>query len=270
MKGYSNDGIEVFRRFFDQIVERCQQARLVWGRELYIDGTKVQANASRDSLKPRFFVEAHLADLFAPETHEPPGESNQQTLQAEGVSSESAEQEEAAVPRQLPVSIPQELQEELSRQNTERHDWILQLGAQDRRVTSRGYQRMADYLVSTTVPSWASSSRFVLETGHPKLTLPMIAPLEYRCLSQRPNRPTVPSHFTSAMKNKLGVICKVSASFRPLRQYQSIKEENYEKFLMCFQWKTNGKGLHLHPVNVVAFLLTTEVKYKKGSLEGDR
>src|SRR5260221_12865970 len=41
-------GVEVFRRFFEQIVEQCQQAGLVWGRELYIDGTKVQANASKD------------------------------------------------------------------------------------------------------------------------------------------------------------------------------------------------------------------------------
>jgi transposase len=52
-------GVEVFRRFFDTIVEQCQQAGLVWGKELYIDGTKVHANASKDSLKPRFFVEAH-------------------------------------------------------------------------------------------------------------------------------------------------------------------------------------------------------------------
>ena len=54
-------GVEVFRRFFDKMVEQCQQAGLVWGRELYIDGTKVEANASLDSLKPRFAVEAHLA-----------------------------------------------------------------------------------------------------------------------------------------------------------------------------------------------------------------
>jgi transposase len=42
-------GIDVFRRFFDAIVEQCQQAGLVWGRELYIDATKVQANADLDS-----------------------------------------------------------------------------------------------------------------------------------------------------------------------------------------------------------------------------
>ena len=63
-------GVEVFRRFFEQIVEQCQAAGLVWGKELYIDATKVQANASRDSVKPRFAVEAHLAELFATEEEE--------------------------------------------------------------------------------------------------------------------------------------------------------------------------------------------------------
>ena len=53
-------------------MEQCQQAGLVWGRELYIDATKVQANASRDSVKPRFAVEAHLANLFATEEEKQP------------------------------------------------------------------------------------------------------------------------------------------------------------------------------------------------------
>src|SRR5205807_8673109 len=56
--------VEVFRRFFEAIVEQCQAAGLVWGKELYFDGTKVEANASLDSVKPRFAVEAHLATLF--------------------------------------------------------------------------------------------------------------------------------------------------------------------------------------------------------------
>ena len=47
-----------------------KQAGLVWGRELYVDATKVEANASVDSVKPRFFVEAHLANLFSPEAEE--------------------------------------------------------------------------------------------------------------------------------------------------------------------------------------------------------
>src|SRR5262249_37701956 len=30
-------GVEVFRRFFEAIVDQCQQAGLVWGKELYVD-----------------------------------------------------------------------------------------------------------------------------------------------------------------------------------------------------------------------------------------
>jgi hypothetical protein len=42
---------------------------LVWGRELYFDATKVEANADVDSLVPRFAYDAkaHVADLFAGE-----------------------------------------------------------------------------------------------------------------------------------------------------------------------------------------------------------
>ena len=58
-------GLDVFRRFFEAIVEQCLAAGLVWGKELYIDATKVAANAALDSLQPRFAVEAHLAHLFA-------------------------------------------------------------------------------------------------------------------------------------------------------------------------------------------------------------
>ena len=43
-----------------------------WGQELYFDGTKVAANAGKESLKPRFFVEAHLSDLLAQEAKKLP------------------------------------------------------------------------------------------------------------------------------------------------------------------------------------------------------
>src|SRR5207249_7959189 len=92
-------GVEVFRRFFEKIVEQCQQAGLVWGKELYIDGTKVEANASLDSLKPRFAVEAHLTNLFEIETNDVQEENDQQTPQAEA-SSQLVEQEEVHVPMQ--------------------------------------------------------------------------------------------------------------------------------------------------------------------------
>src|SRR5258706_7827468 len=57
----SRYGLEVFRRFFDTIVEQCQQAGLVWGKELYFDATQVQADAALDSLTARFAVEARQA-----------------------------------------------------------------------------------------------------------------------------------------------------------------------------------------------------------------
>ena len=60
-------GIDVFQRFFARIVDLCQEAGLVWGRELYVDATKVEANADVDSLLPRFYhaAKSHVADLFA-------------------------------------------------------------------------------------------------------------------------------------------------------------------------------------------------------------
>jgi transposase len=62
-------GIDVFQRFFDNIVDLCQEARLVWGRELYFDATKVEASAGIPSLFPRFSYDAttHVADPFADE-----------------------------------------------------------------------------------------------------------------------------------------------------------------------------------------------------------
>src|SRR5947207_10785037 len=120
-------GIEVFRRFFEAVVEKCQEAGLVWGRELYIDATKVQANASRDSVKPRFVVEAHLKELFATVANE------------ESTSLETIKEPETVAPVPLPVVLSDEAREELSQCNETRHDWIEQGGAQDRSVTGRNY-----------------------------------------------------------------------------------------------------------------------------------
>ncbi len=60
-------GVEVFARFFEKMVDLCQEAGLVWGKELFFDATKIRANAAVASLVPRFYHEAktHLADLFA-------------------------------------------------------------------------------------------------------------------------------------------------------------------------------------------------------------
>jgi transposase len=61
--------IDVFQRCFEQIVDLCQDAGLVWGRESYVDATKGEANAGGDSLVPRFYhaAKTHVADVFAEE-----------------------------------------------------------------------------------------------------------------------------------------------------------------------------------------------------------
>jgi transposase len=59
-------GIDIFQRFFERVVDLCQEAGLVWGKELFVDATKVAANADLDSLVPRFYhaAKTHVADLF--------------------------------------------------------------------------------------------------------------------------------------------------------------------------------------------------------------
>jgi hypothetical protein len=143
-------GVEVFRRFFDRIVEQCQAAGLVWGKELYIDSTKVQANASQDSLKPRYFVEAHLGNLFDDPQEVSQGAERASAQEEENVDAANMSEERQA-PQLLPTSLDQQERETLAQSNQERHDWIEQLGAQNRSTTGR-YQRKADLWVSTTDP----------------------------------------------------------------------------------------------------------------------
>jgi len=64
-------GLQIFRRFFERIVEMCFETGLVRGRELYFDATKVEANASLDSMRSRSLVEGrlgeHLTGIFPDE-----------------------------------------------------------------------------------------------------------------------------------------------------------------------------------------------------------
>ncbi len=61
--------LEIFQAFFEHIIILCIQARLVWGNELYSDGTNVQANASMDRLEPclELGAQQHLQALFPKE-----------------------------------------------------------------------------------------------------------------------------------------------------------------------------------------------------------
>ena len=46
-------GLEVFRGFFERIVQMCVDAGLVWGEELFFDSTAVEANAANESVLAR-------------------------------------------------------------------------------------------------------------------------------------------------------------------------------------------------------------------------
>jgi transposase len=132
-------GVEIFRRFFDHIVEQCQKEGLVWGKDLYLDSTQVEANADKDKMLPRFYVDAmteHLAALF-PEAEPDPHH--------EPVTAEAA-------PIRLPVNLAPEVEAELAARNAARHDWIAELGHQQREVRHGSYQRQADVWVNTTDP----------------------------------------------------------------------------------------------------------------------
>ena len=131
-------GLAVFRRFFETIVEQCQGAGLVWGEELYFDATQVNANASLNSIAPRFAVEAHLGELF----------TDEQTDEFAPVEGESE-------PIELPVPITEAERELLAHSNEERHDWLARGGAPDRTIRRAGYRRRSDFEASTTDPDAA-------------------------------------------------------------------------------------------------------------------
>jgi transposase len=153
-------GLEVFRRFFDAIVARCQQAGLVWGRELYFDATQVQANAALDSLTARFAAEARAARAARQATEERKAvrgahqavEAHLAALfPADEVVDAASDVTPAPTPTALPLHLADARRKELEVANAARHDWLAQEGRQQRDV--RGvYQRTADFRISTTDP----------------------------------------------------------------------------------------------------------------------
>ncbi len=145
-------GRAVFRRFFAAIVEQCQQAGLIWGRELYFDATHVLADASMDSLVPRFAVEAraaihaHLDALFSDETALPEPQAVPDPEQTDAARPPIPV---PAPPTPLPAALSEPARAERAEANAARHDWIAEAGRPQREVHGY-YQRTADFRISTT------------------------------------------------------------------------------------------------------------------------
>jgi transposase len=127
-------GLEVFRRFFERIVEECVDAGLVWGEELFFDATKVEANASMDSTRSRSLVEGRLKEHLVEEFPEDTPSSRDEVVLA-GVVGPEGDGRQA-----------------LAQTNARQHRWIAEAGRQERGVVRWGYKRMADLRVSTTDP----------------------------------------------------------------------------------------------------------------------
>src|SRR5215210_3538980 len=130
-------GLEIFRRFFERIVEECARAGLVWGEELFFDATKVEADASMQSRIPRFAAEAHVDVLFESEG----------TPETEG---EDEAPEPCAEADLYP--LPAAFDRGLRAKNAKRGDWISREGKPDRTIVRGGYRRRSDYELSPTDP----------------------------------------------------------------------------------------------------------------------
>lgn len=146
-------GLEVFRRFFAAIVEHCQRAGLVWGKELYFDATQVKADAAMDSLTSRFAVEAReerAEQKGSQDKEQDSGTSTDKSMSA-GVEEHLASLFPTAP--SAPILLPhfeESDHRELEIINAARHDWIAECGRQQREVM-RGYRiRTADFRISTT------------------------------------------------------------------------------------------------------------------------
>ena len=126
-------GLEIFRTFFERIVEICFEAGLVRGKELFFDSTKVKANADIDSLASRFLVETHLSGLF------------EESLITQASATEPSAGTE-------PDALPTFEDKTLIVANAGKSDWISRAGEQERSFSSGPRQRTSDLRVSTTDP----------------------------------------------------------------------------------------------------------------------
>jgi transposase len=149
-------GLEVFKRFFERIVETCAEAGLVWGEELYFDATKVEANASLESITPRFAIEQHLQDLFEEDPQDPDSAPD---------GAPDGDVARATATEDLDP-LPSSEDTELISANVVRSDWISKAGRQDREIKGNFYRRKADLFLSKTDPDASPMKRKGADHSH--------------------------------------------------------------------------------------------------------
>lgn len=146
-------GLPVFQRFFEHVVDLCQEAGLIWGRELFFDATKIRANAALNGVVPRFYLQAkeqtheHLAGLFADQSANLPDSA--------GVSSPALDQASADIPPAasamgLPTRLSYEAEAALAEANQAVWKLLEQRRLDPAREVGHGYQRLSDLRASPT------------------------------------------------------------------------------------------------------------------------
>ena len=164
-------GLPIFQRFFERVVELCQEAGLVWGKELVFDATKVRANADIDTLVPRWYADAkaHLGELFADDAaveaaDEDMGAAEPSATGTDQITADTPpESAPAAAGSAAPCSLPfpgtREQEQQLAEQNHTM--WKLLDGRRldPARPRSGSYQRISDYRVSRSDPDATPMSK---------------------------------------------------------------------------------------------------------------
>ena len=130
-------GLPIFERFFEHVVERCQQAGLVWGKELFYQQ-----------------AQTHVAELFAADTDAALPESAA-SIPAPGPESAEGDTPARPGPIRLPTGVSPEQEGQFAAEN--RGGWkLLEHRRLDpERPPRNGYQRLTGLRVSTTDPDAA-------------------------------------------------------------------------------------------------------------------
>jgi transposase len=162
-------GLPLFQRFFDRVVDLCQDAGLIWGKELIFDATKVRANAAIDSLRPRWFVaaKAHLDDLFAappgPADPAEPAPADRPQLPDAGVSGSPPVAADGPVPVRLPFPGSAAAEQHVAQSNQATWKLLEERRLDPTRPAAHGYHRTAAVKVSTTDPDAAPMRAYLGE-----------------------------------------------------------------------------------------------------------
>jgi transposase len=140
-------GRPIFQRFFERIVELCRDAGLVWGKELIFDATRVEANAARDALVPRFYVKekAALPDVADVAAHV-------DSLFGEESPVAGFAPEPLAAPVRLPTGLTAQQQTDLAAANEARWPLLDRAQLDPERPPKDGYQRIAELCISPADP----------------------------------------------------------------------------------------------------------------------